>query len=138
MLGRGVRPRVWRRCHAPVTGLLGRIRARLRRQPRTAQKPRWLYKVVQMVPHQPPDPEQASRKLSGALSAEGLRKQFPEIYAPSAQGNPREQINGFMDRLGDDGWEFVQIYQLGDLPLMIFKRPNNQALEKSSGDGPQP
>jgi hypothetical protein len=43
-----------------------------------------------------------------------------------------------MDRLGDDGWEFVQIYQLGDLPLMIFKRPNNQALEKSSGDGPQP
>ena len=92
MLGRGVRPRVWRRCHAPVTGLLGRIRARLRRQPRTAQKPRWLYKVVQMVPHQPPDPEQASRKLSGALSAEGLRKQFPEIYSPSAQGNPQESL----------------------------------------------
>jgi len=77
-----------------------------------------------MVAQPPPDPERASKKLSGALSAEALRQQFPEIYSPSAQGNPRDQINQFMDRLGDDGWEFVQIYQLGDLPLMLFKRLN--------------
>jgi len=56
------------------------------------------------------------------LSAQALRQQFPEIYSPSAQGNPRDQINQFMDRLGDEDWEFVQIYQLGDLPLMLFKR----------------
>jgi hypothetical protein len=29
-----------------------------------------------------------------------------------------------MDGLGAEGWEFVQIYQLGELPLMLFKRLN--------------
>lgn len=80
--------------------------------------------MLHMVAQAPPDPERASKKLSGALSAEALRKQLPEIYSPSAQGNPRDQINQFMDRLGDEGWEFVQIYQLGEIPLMLFKRLN--------------
>lgn len=56
--------------------------------------------MLHMVAQAPPDPERASKKLSGALSAEALRKQLPEIYSPSAQGNPRDQINQFMDRLG--------------------------------------
>ena len=80
--------------------------------------------MVHMVAQAPPDPERASKKLSGALSAEALRQPSPEIYSPSAQGNPRDQINQFMDRLGDEGWEFVQIYQLGEIPLMLFKRLN--------------
>ena len=104
--------------------LLKRIRARLIKSPPPAKVIRWQYKVVHMVSQSPPDPERASKKLSGALSAEALRKQFPEIYSPSAQGNPRDQINQFMDGLGAEGWEFVQIYQLGEIPLMLFKRLN--------------
>ena len=80
----------------------------------------WEYKVVQMVAQAPADPDDASRKLGGALSAEALRSQFPKYYS---QGNGRAQISSFLNDIGRDGWELVQIQQIADLPLMIFKRP---------------
>jgi len=80
----------------------------------------WDYKVVQMVAHEPADPNDASKRLGGALSAEALRSQFPEHYGG---GNGRQQINEFLNRLGEDHWELVQVQQIGGLPLMIFKRP---------------
>ena len=80
----------------------------------------WEYKVVQMVAQAPADPDDASRKLGGSLSAQALRNQFPEYYS---QGNGRAQISGFLNDIGRDGWELIQIQQIADLPLMIFKRP---------------
>ena len=80
----------------------------------------WEYKVVQMVAQAPADPDDASRKLGGSLSAEALRSQFPEYYS---QGNGRAQISSFLNGIGRDGWELIQIQQIADLPLMIFKRP---------------
>ena len=80
----------------------------------------WEYKVVQMVAQAPADPDDASRKLGGSLSAEALRSQFPEYYS---QGNGREQISSFLNDIGRSGWELIQIQQIADLPLMIFKRP---------------
>ena len=80
----------------------------------------WEYKVVQMVAQAPADPDSASRKLGGSLSAEALRSQFPEYYS---QGNGRAQISSFLNDIGRDGWELIQIQQIADLPLMIFKRP---------------
>ena len=80
----------------------------------------WEYKVVQMVAQTPADPDDASRKLGGSLSAEALRSQFPEYYS---QGNGRAQICNFLNDIGRDGWELIQIQQIADLPLMIFKRP---------------
>ena len=80
----------------------------------------WEYKVVQMVAQAPADPDDASRKLGGSLSAEALRSQFPEYYS---QGNGRAQISNFLNDIGRDGWELIQIQQIADLPLMIFKRP---------------
>ena len=80
----------------------------------------WEYKVVQMVAQAPADPDDASRKLGGSLSAEALRNQFPEYYS---QGNGRAQISSFLNDIGRDGWELIQIQQIADLPLMIFKRP---------------
>ena len=80
----------------------------------------WEYKVVQMVAQAPADPDDASRKLGGSLSAEALRSQFPEYYS---QGNGRAQISSFLNDIGRDGWELIQIQQIADLPLMIFKRP---------------
>jgi hypothetical protein len=80
----------------------------------------WEYKVVQMVLHAPADPANASRKLGGALSADSLRSQFPDHYG-NVEG--RKQINDFLNLIGDEGWELVQFQQVGELPLMVFKRP---------------
>ena len=88
----------------------------------------WEYKVVQMVAQAPADPDDASRKLGGSLSAEALRSQFPEYYS---QGNGRAQISSFLNDIGRDGWELIQIQQIADLPLMIFKRPLRSQSETS-------
>ena len=88
----------------------------------------WEYKVVQMVAQAPADPDDASRKLGGSMSAEALRSQFPEYYS---QGNGRAQISSFLNDIGRDGWELIQIQQIADLPLMIFKRPLHSQSEKS-------
>ncbi len=82
---------------------------------------RWEYKVVQMVTQAPPDPDDASRKLKGSLSGKSLRDQFPEYYSPK---NSRQQINDFLNLLGEDGWELIEIQNIAELPLMVFKRPN--------------
>ena len=89
----------------------------------------WEYKVVQMVTQAPADPDDASRKLGGSLSAEALRSQFPEYYS---QGNGRAQICNFLNDIGRDGWELIQIQQIADLPLMIFKRPLRGQSERST------
>ena len=88
----------------------------------------WEYKVVQMVAQAPADPDDASRKLGGSLSAEALRSQFPEYYS---QGNGRAQIPSFLNDIGRDGWELIQIQQIADLPLMIFKRQLHSQSEPS-------
>ena len=89
----------------------------------------WEYKVVQMVAQSPADPDDASRKLGGSLSAEALRSQFPEYYS---QGNGRAQICNFLNDIGRDSWELIQIQQIADLPLMIFKRPLRGQSERST------
>ena len=88
----------------------------------------WEYKVVQMVPQAPADAADASRKLGGSLSPEALRSQFPEHYGGV---NGRKQINDFLNVLGDEGWELVQFQQIGELPLMVFKRPKHQVQDPS-------
>ena len=88
----------------------------------------WEYKVVQMVAQAPADPDDASRKLGGSLSAEALRNQFPEYYS---QGNGRAQICNFLNDIGREGWELIQMQQIADLPLMIFKRPLRSQSETS-------
>jgi len=100
------------------------IRGRLGQQPSpgAASSP-WEYKVVQMVAQAPPDAANASKKLGGALSPEALKEQFPEYYN---QHNGRQQICDFLNRLGDEGWELVQIQQVADMPLMFLKRPRPQ------------
>ena len=88
----------------------------------------WEYKVVQMMSQTPANPDDASRKLGGALSAEGLRNQFPKYYS---QDDGRAQICDFLNSIGRDGWELVQIQKVVGLPLMILKRPQrsqNEAL----------
>ena len=106
---------------------LRKLQRRLIRR-REEQSIIWEYKVVQMVAQAPADPDDASRKLGGSLSAEALRSQFPEYYS---QGNGRAQISSFLNDIGRDGWELIQIQQIADLPLMIFKRPLRSQSETS-------
>ena len=91
----------------------------------------WEYRVVQLVSQTPSDPDDASRKLGGVLSPEALRNQFPEHYS---QGDGRAQICNFLNDAGRDGWELIQIQQVADLPLMIFKRPCRIPSEPSTAE----
>jgi hypothetical protein len=93
---------------------------------------KWEYKVVQMVGQTPADAAGASRKLGGTLSPEALKAQFPEHYGGV---NGRKQINDFLNLLGEEGWELVQVQQIGDLPLMVFKRPKQLAFTKELARG---
>ena len=106
---------------------LRKLQQRFKKQ-RSEQHPLWEYKVVQMVAQAPANPDDASRKLGGSLSPEALRQQFPEYYS---QGNGRAQICLFLNEIGRDGWELVQIQQIADLPLMLFKRPLRSQAEES-------
>ena len=97
--------------------------SKLRRQwqfRRARNQKLWEYKVVQMFAQSQADPNDISRKLGGSLSAESLRAQFPEYYT---QSNGRQQICDFLNQLGKEGWELIQVQQVAALPLMIFKRP---------------
>ena len=98
----------------------------------------WEYKVVQMFAQPQADPDDVSRKLGGSLSAEALRAQFPEYYNPQ---NGRQQICDFLNQLGLDGWELIQVQQVAALPLMIFKRPilerKREAMAKPKKDPSQ-
>ena len=95
----------------------------IRRKPSkgTAGTPsmQWEYKVVYMVAEAAANPKNASDKLGGSLSPETLKEQFPEYFA---ENNGRQQIQDFLNRMGKDGWEMMQIQQVGGLPLMFFKR----------------
>ena len=79
----------------------------------------WEYKVVHMVAEAAASAKDASDKLGGSLSPEALKEQFPEYFA---ENNGRQQIQDFLNRMGQDGWEMMQIQQVGGLPLMFFKR----------------
>ena len=112
---------MWRSYRAVVA----KLRSRASQRALEAMEPPhrgglWEYKAVQMVSQSPADAADASRKLGGALSPEALRSQFPEHYGGA---NGRKQINDFLNVLGNEGWELVQFQQIGELPLMVFKRP---------------
>lgn len=81
--------------------------------------PRWEYKVVQLFSSPSPNPEDASKKLGGSLSAESLKAQFPGIYSKQ---DGRRQLNDFLNRLGDEGWELVLCEKPLGMPVLIFKR----------------
>ena len=81
--------------------------------------PCWEYKVVQLINSPSSNPEDASKKLGGSLSAESLKQQFPGIYSKQ---DGRRQISDFLNRLGGEGWELVLYEKLLGMPVMIFKR----------------
>ena len=89
---------------------------------------RWEYKVVHVninndSPPQSSTPESDSKKLQGALSPEFIKREFPEMYqqSTSQSKNPVEEMQDFLNLLGNDGWELVEISKIGVF-MLFFKR----------------
>ncbi|MFM7675173.1 MAG: hypothetical protein ACKO5F_06245 [Synechococcus sp.] len=101
--------------------------------------PLWEYRVLHInvdsnAPPGPPNPKDDSSRLGGALSPEFLEREFPEQYkgAPRKAMHPAEQLQGFLNQLGRQGWELTETTQVGPLLMFIFKRPAAPAVR---GDG---
>ena len=89
---------------------------------------KWNYFIlninVEAAP-EPPNPEEASKKLKGTLSPSFIQNQFPEEYKEMNPGEPMEvQLQKKLDRLGSSGWELINISTVGPKLLFFFKRPD--------------
>ena len=93
----------------------------------------WEYRVVHINvepgnPPEPPDPKAASDHLHGTLSPDFLAREFPEVYGDESEAvrrsrHPAEQLQGFLNLLGRQGWEMTDSCQVGPLLMFFFKRP---------------
>lgn len=93
----------------------------------------WEYRVIHInvdagPAPQPPDPKTASDHLQGALSPSYLAREFPEHYGKDSDAarrklHPAEQLQGFLNLLGREGWELTETSQVGPLLMFFFKRP---------------
>ena len=95
----------------------------------------WEYRVMHInmnpvkqedVPKQA-NPEVASKKLQGSLSPDFIRKEFPGMYTSPGQPrrtlHPAEQLQNFLNEMGREFWELVEISNVGPLQMFFFKRP---------------
>ena len=73
------------------------------------------------------NPEVASKKLQGSLSPDFIRKEFPGMYTNPGQPrrtlHPAEQLQNFLNEMGKEFWELVEISNVGPLQMFFFKRP---------------
>lgn len=107
---------------------------------------RWEYQVVHLnveppAPASPPPPPAAAPpviepaegappiRVEAVFSKEYLEKEFPGFYgAPPPGGgatreHPANQLRGFLNLQGREGWQLVGFYPVGQLQMMIFRRP---------------
>ena len=73
----------------------------------------------------PPNPEEASKKLKGTLSPSFIQDQLPKEYKEVNNDKPMEvQIQELLAKLGEQGWELIDISTIASKLLFFFKRPN--------------
>ena len=87
----------------------------------------WEYKVIHIknvASSQPSTPESDSIKLQGVLSPEFIKREFPKMYQHKKQRpkHPAEQLELFLNSLGNERWELVETSQVGELLMFFFKR----------------
>jgi hypothetical protein len=90
----------------------------------------WEYRVVHIDvesgnPPEPPNPSSDSNRLGGALSADFLRREFPQQYqfGDRLPRHPAAQLEFFLNDLGKKNWELLEVAQVGPLLMFFFKRP---------------
>ena len=69
------------------------------------------------------NPEVASEKLKGSLSADFLKDQFPEQYQVNQNSDhPAIQLSNFLNKKGRDQWELSETITIGSMLFLIMKR----------------
>ncbi len=93
------------------------------------QREKWEYKIVHINTNHSQEessssPDTASQKLQGSLSPEFISEQFPEIYKKKElqDVHPAKQLENFLNLIGNEGWELLEINTVGGLLLCFFKR----------------
>jgi len=86
-------------------------------------------------PQQPKPQADAPGDPAKPLFSEAyLKEEFPNHYSeqsgqppqppvPPKPQHPATQLQSFMNKLGAEGWEFVGVYPIGQLTMMMFRRP---------------
>ena len=70
-----------------------------------------------------PNPTIASNKFKGALSSEFIKKEFPKNYStPPKPLHPAAQLANFFNKLGSEGWEFTETFELDKMLMLVFRR----------------
>lgn len=105
------------------------------------ENPAWEYQVVHLnvnevrpagapSPGAPTQAESAPQVFSQAY----LEQEFPGFYGPrpspqppgtpaSAGPHPAQQLQSFLNRLGEQGWMLVGVFPIGSLLMLIMRRP---------------
>ena len=90
----------------------------------------WEYKILNLNidnnPNNPSNPEKDSKKLKGSLSAEFIKKQFPEQYEQKKELHPADQLQNILNILGNEGWELRCIENVGRFQFFFFIRKKNR------------
>lgn len=90
-----------------------------------SSNPVWEYKVIHLniKNNEAPSAEAASSATKGTFSPQFLKQEFPDIYSNKSNANhPARQLQEALNRLGKEGWELLEISQIGSLTMMFFKR----------------
>ena len=69
------------------------------------------------------NPQAASDKLKGSLSADFLKDQFPDQYNENQDSeHPAIQLSKFLNKKGLDRWELSETIKIGKMLFLIMKR----------------
>ena len=69
------------------------------------------------------NPQAASDKLKGSLSADFLKDQFPDQYNENEKPDlPAIQLSKFLNKKGLEGWELSETIKIGKMLFLIMKR----------------
>ena len=91
---------------------------------------KWEYQVINLnidnsssKSEESSNPEAASEKLKGSLSADFLKDQFPEQYHENEGSvHPATQLSNFLNKKGLESWELSEILKIGKILFLIMKR----------------
>ena len=80
------------------------------------------------APEADPSAREGASDQKPIFSESYLKEEFPNHYPvkpdkPPAPQHPATQLQTFMNKLGQEGWEFVGVFPIGQLTMVFFRRP---------------
>lgn len=75
------------------------------------------------------EPSKDSQDQKPIFSDNYLKEEFPNHYParseekPARPQHPATQLQTFMNKLGQEGWELVGVFPVGQLTMVFFRRP---------------